>query len=84
MAAWVRADQRSTLAWIVALATYLCSSILDNLTTTIVFLGILQRAVPDDREFRKLLGAVVVVAANAGGAFCVIGDLTTTVRRLAG
>jgi hypothetical protein len=39
-----------------------------------------QRAVPHDPEFRKLLGAVVVIAANAGGAWTPIGDVTTTVR----
>lgn len=39
----------------------------------------LQRAVPEDPEFRRLLGAVVVVAANAGGAWTPIGDVTTTV-----
>lgn len=39
----------------------------------------LQRAVPEDPQFRKLLGAIVVVAANAGGAFTPIGDVTTTV-----
>lgn len=41
--------------------------------------SILQRAVPEDPQFRKLLGAIVVVAANAGGAFTPIGDVTTTV-----
>jgi hypothetical protein len=40
----------------------------------------LQRAVPDDTELRKLLGALVVIAANAGGAWTPIGDVTTTVR----
>lgn len=40
----------------------------------------MQRAVPEDPQFRKLLGAIVVVAANAGGAFTPIGDVTTTVR----
>lgn len=39
-----------------------------------------QRAVPHDPELRKLLGAVVVIAANAGGAWTPIGDVTTTVR----
>jgi Na+/H+ antiporter NhaD/arsenite permease-like protein len=40
---------------------------------------LMQRAVPEDQEFRRLLGAVVVVAANAGGAWTPIGDVTTTV-----
>lgn len=41
---------------------------------------LLQRAVSDDPEYRKVLCAIVVVAANAGGAWTPIGDVTTTVR----
>lgn len=78
LAAWVQADQRQTLTWFVALLTFCMSAVLDNLTTTIVMISVLQRAVPEDPEFRRLLGAIVVIAANAGGAFTVIGDVTTT------
>ncbi|CAA7048325.1 unnamed protein product [Microthlaspi erraticum] len=65
------------LLWMVGFATFFLSSVLDNLTTTIVMVSLLKKLVPPS-EFRKLLGAVVVVAANAGGAWTPIGDVTTT------
>ena len=71
------------LLWGLGLLTFFLSAILDNLTTTIVMLSVLQRAVPD-AELRKLLGAMVVVAANAGGAWTPIGDVTTTMLWLHG
>ncbi|KAH0918326.1 hypothetical protein HID58_025986, partial [Brassica napus] len=52
-------------------------SILDNLSSTIVMVSLLRKLVPQS-EYRKLLGAVVVIAANAGGAWTPIGDVTTT------
>ncbi|EPS73178.1 hypothetical protein M569_01577, partial [Genlisea aurea] len=67
----------TTLLWVVGLATFLLSSILDNLTSTIVMVSLLRKLVPPS-EYRKLLGAVVVIAANAGGAWTPIGDVTTT------
>ncbi|PQM38073.1 Na(+)/H(+) antiporter NhaD isoform X1 [Prunus yedoensis var. nudiflora] len=66
-----------TLLWVVGFATFFLSSILDNLTSTIVMVSLLRKLVPPS-EFRKILGAVVVIAANAGGAWTPIGDVTTT------
>ncbi|XP_007042515.2 PREDICTED: Na(+)/H(+) antiporter NhaD [Theobroma cacao] len=66
-----------TLLWVVGFVTFFLSSILDNLTSTIVMVSLLRKLVPPS-EFRKLLGAVVVIAANAGGAWTPIGDVTTT------
>jgi Na+/H+ antiporter NhaD/arsenite permease-like protein len=66
LASWVVAEQRSTLAWGVGLLSFAMSAVLDNLTTTILMLSILARANPTDAELRKLLGAIVVIAANAG------------------
>ncbi|EOA37693.1 hypothetical protein CARUB_v10012372mg [Capsella rubella] len=65
------------LLWMIGFATFFLSSVLDNLTTTIVMVSLLRRLVPPS-EYRKLLGAVVVIAANAGGAWTPIGDVTTT------
>ncbi|KAF3506981.1 hypothetical protein F2Q69_00002664 [Brassica cretica] len=62
---------------IVGFVTFFLSSILDNLTSTIVMVSLLRKLVPQS-EYRKLLGAVVVIAANAGGAWTPIGDFTTT------
>ncbi|XP_018851256.1 sodium/proton antiporter 1-like isoform X2 [Juglans regia] len=66
-----------TLLWLVGFITFLLSSVLDNLTSTVVMVSLLRKLVPPS-EFRKFLGAVVVIAANAGGAWTPIGDVTTT------
>ncbi|XP_058070111.1 sodium/proton antiporter 2 isoform X1 [Magnolia sinica] len=66
-----------TLLWVIGLVTFFLSSILDNLTSTIVMVSLLRKLVPPS-EYRKFLGAVVVIAANAGGAWTPIGDVTTT------
>lgn len=65
------------LLWVIGFVTFLLSSVLDNLTSTIVMVSLLRKLVPPS-EFRKFLGAVVVIAANAGGAWTPIGDVTTT------
>ena len=66
-----------TLVWVIGIVTFFVSAILDNLTSTIVMVSLLRKLVPPS-EYRKLLGAVVVIAANAGGAWTPIGDVTTT------
>nr|AQN76162.1 Na+/H+ antiporter [Populus pruinosa]AQN76164.1 Na+/H+ antiporter [Populus pruinosa] len=66
-----------TLLWVVGFVTFLLSAVLDNLTSTIVMVSLLRKLVPPS-EYRRLLGAVVVIAANAGGAWTPIGDVTTT------
>ncbi|KAL0549019.1 hypothetical protein IC582_013499 [Cucumis melo] len=66
-----------TLLWVIGFVTFFLSSILDNLTTTIIMVSLLRKLVPPS-EYRKLLGAVIVIAANAGGAWTPIGDVTTT------
>ncbi|KAK3129273.1 hypothetical protein QOZ80_6BG0475900 [Eleusine coracana subsp. coracana] len=66
-----------TLLWVIGLVTFFLSSILDNLTSTIVMVSLLRKLVPPS-DYRKLLGGVVVIAANAGGAWTPIGDVTTT------
>ncbi|KAM5549438.1 hypothetical protein ABKV19_000721 [Rosa sericea] len=66
-----------TLLWVVGFVTFFLGSILDNLTCTIVMVSLLQKLVPPS-DFRKLLGGVVVIAANAGGTWTPIGDVTTT------
>ncbi|KAK6946068.1 Citrate transporter-like domain [Dillenia turbinata] len=65
------------LLWVVGFVTFFLSSVLDNLTSTIVMVSLLRKLVPPS-EYRKILGAVVVIAANAGGAWTPIGDVTTT------
>ena len=77
---WVRkAMQTKTkraLLWRIAFMTFILSAILDNLTTSIVMIMILRKLV-SDREDRLIYAALVVIAANSGGAFSPIGDVTT-------
>jgi NhaD family Na+/H+ antiporter len=65
------------ILWVVGAISFFVSSALDNLTTTIVMVSLLRKIIPDRAE-RWFYGSIVVVAANAGGAWTPIGDLTTT------
>jgi len=65
------------LLWVVGVITFFLSSVLDNLTSTIVMVSLLRKLVSNPEQ-RRFLGAVVVIAANAGGAWTPIGDVTTT------
>ena len=64
------------LLWILAVTTFFLSAILDNMTTAIVLIMMLRRIVTDTRD-RLLYAAVIVIAANSGGAWSPIGDVTT-------
>lgn len=68
---------KTTLLWIVGGLTFFMSAILDNLTSTIVMVSLIRKLIRDP-ETRKFYGAIVVLAANAGGAWTPIGDVTTT------
>lgn len=74
---YIRADKPAKLLWIVAWLSFFMSAVLDNLTTTIVMVSVLRKMVPD-RETRLFFVGMTVIAANAGGAWTVIGDVTTT------
>ncbi|MEZ6135631.1 MAG: sodium:proton antiporter NhaD [Pirellulaceae bacterium] len=65
------------LLWTVALLTFFLSAVLDNLTTTIVMVSLMKKLI-NDRETRLFFCGMIVVSANAGGAWTVIGDVTTT------
>lgn len=73
----VKTRNKKSLLCILAAVTFFLSSVLDNLTTTILMISLLRKLVPDRRE-RLILGCIVVIAANAGGAWSPIGDVTTT------
>lgn len=73
----VKARSKVTLLWIVAWVTFFLSAVLDNLTTAIVIVSLLRKLVAD-RETRLMFVGIAVIAANAGGAWTVIGDVTTT------
>jgi Na+/H+ antiporter NhaD/arsenite permease-like protein len=73
----IRAKSKTRLLWTVSWLTFFLSAILDNLTTTIVMVSLLRKLVHDG-ETRRLFIGMVIIAANAGGAWSVIGDVTTT------
>jgi NhaD family Na+/H+ antiporter len=73
----IQTNSKRKMLWIVSLITFFLSAVLDNLTTTIVMISLLRKMVPQQKE-RFLLSCMVVVAANAGGAWTPIGDVTTT------
>ncbi|CAH0999024.1 Na(+)/H(+) antiporter NhaD [Neolewinella maritima] len=74
---WVRTRNKKKLLWIVGALGFILSAIIDNLTATIVLVTLLRKLVPD-REERIWYVALIVIAANAGGAWSPIGDVTTT------
>ena len=68
--------RKRLLLWQVVALTFFLSAVLDNLTTSIVMVMILRKLVPERRD-RLIYAALIVLAANAGGAFSPIGDVTT-------
>ena len=72
----LQTSSKRKLLWRIAFMTFFLSAILDNLTTSIVMIMILRKLVSDQKE-RLLYAGLVVIAANSGGAFSVIGDVTT-------
>lgn len=74
---WVKTRSKKRLLWIMGILAFVLSAIIDNLTATIVLVTLLRKLVPD-REQRIWFVALIVIAANAGGAWSPIGDVTTT------
>lgn len=73
----INTTSKKSLFWTIGFLTFFLSAILNNLTVTIVMCSLLRKLVPKEED-RKLFGAMVVVAANAGGVWTPIGDVTTT------
>ncbi len=74
---FIKTKSKKRLLWIFAGMAFILSSIIDNLTATIVLVTILQKIVPE-KETRLWFASLIVIAANAGGAWSPIGDVTTT------
>ena len=79
----IKAKKLSTLLWIIALITFFLSAILDNMTTTIVMVALMKRLLRE-RSQRIFFAGIIVIAANAGGAWTPIGDVTTTMLWIGG
>ncbi|GER57944.1 sodium:proton antiporter NhaD [Patiriisocius marinus] len=78
----VRTKSKKRLLWIIGILAFILSAIIDNLTATIVLITLLRKLITDRNE-RLWYAALVVVAANAGGAWSPIGDVTTTMLWIA-
>ena len=72
---WIRTRNSKRLLWTITLATFILSSNLDNLTTATTML-VIMHAIVQNRRQRMLIGSAIVLAANCGGCFTVIGDPT--------
>ena len=72
----LKTKSKRALLWRIAFMTFILSAILDNLTTSIVMIMILRKLVAEKKD-RLIYAALVVIAANSGGAFSPIGDVTT-------
>jgi len=75
--------RKRSLIWIIGFITFFLSAILDNLTTTIVLISLLRKLIKDKNDRLYFIG-IVVIAANAGGAWSPIGDVTTTMLWIGG
>lgn len=74
---FVKTKKKVKILWIFSILAFVLSAIIDNLTATIVLISILQKIVKD-RDVRLYYAGLIIIAANAGGAWSPIGDVTTT------
>jgi len=79
----IKTTKMTSLLWLVGFVTFFLSAVLDNLTTTIVMMS-LTRKLLGRREDRLFFAGIIVIAANAGGAWSPIGDVTTTMLWIGG
>lgn len=79
----IQTSSLANLAWLVGFVTFFLSAILDNLTTTIVMVSLMKKLL-DRRDERLFFAGIIIIAANAGGAWSPIGDVTTTMLWIGG
>ncbi|WP_019428859.1 sodium:proton antiporter NhaD [Limnohabitans sp. Rim47] len=79
----IKTSSLSRLMWLVGLVTFFLSAVLDNLTTAIVMVSLMKKLL-NQREDRLFFAGAIVIAANAGGAWTPIGDVTTTMLWIGG
>ena len=79
---FIRTKKKSKLLWLFSILAFVLSAIIDNLTATIVLITILQKVIKD-RETRLWFAGMIIITANAGGAWSPIGDVTTTMLWIA-
>jgi Na+/H+ antiporter NhaD/arsenite permease-like protein len=79
----IKTKNPKVLMWVICSVTFFLSAILDNLTTSIVMVSLVRKLVPN-HQMRLFFGGMIVIAANAGGAWSPIGDVTTTMLWIGG
>jgi Na+/H+ antiporter NhaD/arsenite permease-like protein len=79
----IKTTKLTTLLWLVCIITFFLSAVLDNLTTTIVMISLVRKLL-GEKEDRWFFAGMIVIAANAGGAWSPIGDVTTTMLWIGG
>jgi Na+/H+ antiporter NhaD/arsenite permease-like protein len=79
----LKSDNKRTLLWIIGLITFFLSAVLDNLTTTIVMILMTRALVKDEKE-RWIFTGIIIIAANSGGAWSPLGDVTTSMLWIGG
>ena len=79
----IKTRKITSLLWLVGFVSFFLSSILDNLTTTIVMISLMKKLLESHKD-RLFFAGIIVIAANAGGAWTPIGDVTTTMLWIGG
>lgn len=79
----IKTTKMTTLLWLIGFVTFFLSAVLDNLTTTIVMLAV-SRKLLGRRDDRLFFAGIIIIAANAGGAWSPLGDVTTTMLWIGG
>ncbi|MDR1682596.1 MAG: sodium:proton antiporter NhaD [Candidatus Symbiothrix sp.] len=79
----INTTKKSNLLWVIGLITFFMSAVLDNLTTSIVMIALLRKLIGNKKD-RWIFAGLVILAANAGGAWSPIGDVTTIMLWIAG
>lgn len=79
----IATTKKASLLWVIGIITFFMSAVLDNLTTSIVMIALLRKLVGNQKD-RWLFGGIIILAANAGGAWSPIGDVTTIMLWIAG
>ncbi|MCC5943837.1 MAG: sodium:proton antiporter NhaD [Bernardetiaceae bacterium] len=79
----IKTNNKQVLLWIITLVTFFLSALLDNLATTIVMVSIIRKII-SEKEERLFYVGMIVISANAGGAWSPIGDVTTTMLWIGG
>lgn len=79
----IKTTKKAKLLWVLSLLTFFTSAALDNLTTSIIMAALLRKLISDKKDL-WLFAGMIIIAANAGGAWSPIGDVTTIMLWIGG